>query len=46
MTAVMRFFEMRAGEFRTQWNSLPEQDKSDLKAGVADGSLTYPDHAA
>jgi hypothetical protein len=42
MTAVMKFFGLKPTGFRAEWQELSEQDKNDLKNGVADGSLTYP----
>ena len=41
MTAVMKFFGMRATEFRTEWAQLSETEKKQLRDGVADGSLSY-----
>lgn len=41
MAAVMKFFEMRPADFRREWAELTPQDKEQLKAGVANGSLTY-----
>lgn len=49
MTDVMRYFGMKATEFRTEWKALSETERDALKAGVgkstgegvADGSLTY-----
>lgn len=26
---------------RSEWDKLPPQDKTDLRAGIGDGSLTY-----
>lgn len=28
-------------DFTEQWKTLPEKDKEELKAGVADGSMNY-----
>jgi hypothetical protein len=49
MTDVMRYFGMKATEFRTEWKALDETERDALKAGVgkstgegvANGSLTY-----
>lgn len=32
MTDVMKFFGMKAGEFRNEWAQLTEADKEELKA--------------
>jgi hypothetical protein len=31
----------KPGEFREEWAQLTDQDKTDLKNGIGDGSLTY-----
>lgn len=41
MTAVMKFFGLRAAEFKPLWSALSEADKDQLKSGVTDGSYTY-----
>jgi hypothetical protein len=41
MVDVMKFFELRPAEFRPLWAALTERDKEQLRAGIADGSLTY-----
>ena len=41
MTDVMRYFDMKAGEFRAEWSKMTETDKAQLKAGITDGTLTY-----
>jgi len=41
MTDVMKFFGMKAGEFRTEWSKLTPDDKAQLIEGVRNGSLTY-----
>lgn len=41
MTEVMRFFGMKAGEFRAEWAKLTDTDKAQLKEGVTNGTLTY-----
>ncbi len=49
MTAVMAYFDMKAGEFSREWKLLSDKDKDQLKAGVGEldgngvpqGSLTY-----
>jgi hypothetical protein len=33
-------------EFSFDWKLLDEQSKSDLRTGVEDGSMTYPDRNA
>ena len=43
MTAVMRFFGLTPGPFKTEWVLLSDQDKKDLKDGITDGSYTYAD---
>lgn len=30
-------------DWQTEWKDLPEEDKEDLRMGLGDGSLTYPD---
>lgn len=38
----MRYFGFpSAAAFAKEWKRLTEQDKEDLKKGLADGSLTY-----
>lgn len=32
---------MSLGTFRKEWNELTENDKTQLKAGVHDGSMSY-----
>lgn len=41
MTEVMKFFGLRAGEFRNEWAAMTEQDKKELREGIKSGSLTY-----
>ena len=41
MVGVMKFFDIKAGQFRTEWAELSETDKAQLKAGIENGSLTY-----
>lgn len=41
MTDVMKFFGMKAGEFRAEWSKLTPADKEQLIAGVRNGTLTY-----
>lgn len=43
MKDVMAFFGpwKSTAEFSKEWKALSEQDKADLKKGLADGSLTY-----
>lgn len=41
MVKVMKFFGMSTTEFRKEWAQLTDQDREQIKAGVADGSLTY-----
>lgn len=41
MTQVKKFFEMDAKAFVSEWRELTDDDKEQLKAGVADGTLTY-----
>lgn len=41
---VCKFFEYPEGDmksFRTDWASLTDQDKADLKKGIGDGTLDY-----
>ena len=38
---VMAFFEMPAGLFAKEWKRLSETEKTQIKAGLADGTLTY-----
>lgn len=41
MVAVMKFFGATPAAFRLEWNQLAEDDKTALKRGIGDGSLTY-----
>lgn len=41
MLSVMKFFGLKAAEFKPEWNELSDDAKAELKAGVANGSLTY-----
>lgn len=41
MIKVMKFFEMNAAQFRTQWLQLIENDREQLKSGIENGTLTY-----
>jgi len=41
MTDVMRYFGMRAGEFRAEWSQLTPEDKEQLITGVRNGTHTY-----
>jgi hypothetical protein len=41
MVAAMKFFEMKVGEFRKEWQELTDADKKQLVAGIENGSLTY-----
>jgi hypothetical protein len=38
---VMKFFGMKVTEFKRDWAAMSDKDKSDLKRGIADGSLNY-----
>lgn len=38
---VMKYFEMPVAVFRAEWAKLSDPDKEQLKAGLADGTLTY-----
>lgn len=38
---MMRYFGMPIGTFRAEFAQLTTTDKAHLKAGLADGSLTY-----
>jgi hypothetical protein len=41
MLAVMHYFDMKIGDFKTQWAQLTDADKTQLKTGVDNGTLTY-----
>lgn len=42
LSQVREFFGIeQAGTFRKEWTALSEQDKSDLRNGIGDGTLTY-----
>lgn len=42
MVAVMRYMGYEnTAQFRKEWATLSEADKTQLKAGIADGTLTY-----
>lgn len=41
MVDVMKFFGMKAPQFRLEWAKLTPEDKENLKDGVANGTLTY-----
>jgi hypothetical protein len=41
MVDVMKYFGMRPAEFRPEWNALSDEDKTQLKNGIGDGTLTY-----
>jgi hypothetical protein len=38
---VMAFFGMSAKEFMVEWKLCSDKDKSDLKDGIGNGTLTY-----
>lgn len=38
---VMAYFDMGVSEFSKEWKQLSADDKSQLKSGIGDGSLTY-----
>lgn len=46
MLAVFKFFsagypEYKMTDFRKDWAELTDEDKTQLKAGIADGSFNY-----
>lgn len=41
MVDVMKFFELRPGEFKRLWAALTKQDQLELKAGIGDGTYNY-----
>ena len=41
MVDVMKFFDIKAGQFRLEWAELSQQDKDELKSGIDNGTLTY-----
>lgn len=41
MVAVMEFFGMKAGQFRSEWAALSAAEKEQLKNGIENGTLTY-----
>lgn len=42
MVEVKDFFEYKKlSDFRADWNLLSDQDKSELKKGIGNGTLTY-----
>ena len=47
MNEVRKYFGYaNVRDFRADWSALTEADKAELRNGVADGSLTYPDRDA
>jgi len=45
LVQIMKFFGYdNTAQFRKEWNDLNPADKEDIKAGLNDGTLTYPDH--
>lgn len=39
---VRKFFEYEsAADFRKEWMQLSESDRTEIKAGLTDGTLTY-----
>jgi hypothetical protein len=45
MIDVMKYFGYsNASKFRAEWTNLNPQDKADLKGGLTDETLSYPDH--
>ena len=41
MLKVKEFFGMGTREFADDWKKMTDEDKTQLKAGIGDGSLTY-----
>jgi hypothetical protein len=42
MVQVKDFFGYKKlSDFRADWNNLTEQDKTELKKGIGNGTLTY-----
>jgi hypothetical protein len=38
---VMKFFEIKAAQFRLEWAALTAEDKAQLRVGIQNGTLTY-----
>lgn len=38
---VKEFFDMNANDFMKDWKALTDDDKTQLKAGIGDGTFTY-----
>lgn len=38
---IMSYFGMSASEFMKAWKLMTDQDKTDIKSGLANGSYTY-----
>lgn len=38
---IMKYFGMSTAEFSKSWKLMSPQDKTDIKAGLTDGSLNY-----
>lgn len=41
MVEVMRYFEMKPAEFRSQWTQLDEASRTALREGIGNGTYTY-----
>lgn len=41
LNQLRQFFGMTAAEFSAEWRHLSDQDKTDLKTGVGNGTFTY-----
>lgn len=38
---IMEFFGAKLGEFSKEWRQLTEQDRTQIRAGIEDGTFTY-----
>ena len=41
LKAIMEFFGMSAHDFMVEWKRLTTEDKTHIKAGINNGTLTY-----
>ena len=41
MVDVMKYFDIKIGQFREEWSQLTDADKTQIKEGLENGSLTY-----
>jgi hypothetical protein len=41
---IMAFFGMSPKEMSREWKEMTDLDKADIKEGLGNGTLWYPDH--